>query len=319
MVAMSEYIDPATIDTGSLDVGDGHTIYWERWGNPDATPIVHLHGGPGSGHNDGHKDIYDPAVHQVIFHDQRGCGRSTPLGETTNNTTQKLIEDIDRLAATLDVPEFHVAGGSWGSTLALTYAIHAPEKVRSLLVWGIYLGSQFETDWVNEGYPRHTYPEAWEQFIGMVPEEARTSGAKTMAYYSSKVNGDDPDEALRYAQEWTKWEASIMSLGYDKAAIEREIMSEEDVITGAKMELHYFENNCFLEPDYILRHLDIIKGITCAIVNGRFDMCTPPVTAIELAKQYGKNATLQIVSSGHRRTDRELAVALKAQAQRLFH
>ncbi len=315
---METSIDSNTLATGYLDVDSGHRLFWEEWGNPNGAPIMSLHGGPGSGFSDSHKTIFDPRTHHVFFHDQRGSGRSEPLGETNANTTQHLIADISKLADHHNLDTFNVAGGSWGSTLALAYAIAEPSRVQNLLIWSIYLGSHFETDWVNEGYPRHHFPEAWDRFISHVPEEHRGSGTKTMQYYADKIHGNDEALAHQYALEWSLWEATLMSLQYDKEALETAIQSDEELLPGAKLETHYFLNDVFLEEDHIMNNLNVISGIRCAIVQGRFDMCTPPQTAIALAKAYGDKASIQVVNSGHRRTDAELRVALQATARSLF-
>ena len=151
-------------------------MYWEDWGNPESLPFLHVHGGPGGGFRDTHKLTFDPKKHRVIFFDQRGAGRSTPFAETKDNTTQHLLEDIEKLRLHLRIDKFNVFGGSWGSTLSLLYAINHPERVNSLILWGIYLGTQFENDIIAEGYARYNYPEAWERFISLVPEDKRTNG-----------------------------------------------------------------------------------------------------------------------------------------------
>ncbi len=156
--------DEYTLESGLLDVGDGHQIYYQRWGNPNAKPIFYLHGGPGSGSRDKYKALFDPVKHQVIFHDQRGSGQSTPFGSTENNTTQKLIEDIEKLREKFGFDKFQIIGGSWGSTLGLAYAIEHPDKVEKILLWGIYAGTKVETDYIVQGGLKTHYPESWQHF-----------------------------------------------------------------------------------------------------------------------------------------------------------
>lgn len=297
-------------NSGHLGVGDGHKLYWEDWGNPDAGPIMHFHGGPGGGFSDSHKLMFDPELHRVIFFDQRGAGQSKPFAEIKHNTTQKLIEDTEKLRQHLGIEKMHLVGGSWGSTMALTYAISYPERVKSIVAWGIYLGSQFETNLISEGHSRYTYPEAWERFISHVPEKHQKNGTSINKFYASKFDSNNPKEAQKYADEWTLWEASTLSINYNRRKLEQEVVGDEHNIPLAKIEAHYFLNDCFLPENYILDNVPKIKHIPLFVAQGRFDNCTPPITAHKLARAYGKNMTLQMVNSGHRRSDPELFTAL---------
>ena len=190
------------IKKGYLKVSGGHQLYFEEWGNPDYPPIFYLHGGPGSNFSDSNKLLFNPKKHHVIFHDKRGCGRSLPHASVQNNTTQDLIEDINRLADYLTIDKFSLAGGSWGSTLALLYTITHPERVKRLLLWSIYLARKFETDYVNEGHARYYYPEAWERFISNVPAENRKKGTEIMKYFAEKMRSEKQEIAIKYALEW---------------------------------------------------------------------------------------------------------------------
>jgi proline iminopeptidase len=302
---------------GQLNVGDGHQIYWEDWGDPSGVPIISLHGGPGNGFNDTHKTLFDPAKHHVIFHDQRGCGKSTPFASIEHNTTQDLIHDIELLREKFGLEKVHVVGGSWGSSLALCYAIAHPEHVKSLLIWGVYLIRQFETDWVNEGYPRYNFPTEWARFIELVPEEHRANGNSIMKYYAEQMRSSDPKIANRYAVEWTLWESTLVSIAYDPAETEKETREDPSTLSIALLETHYFTNNCFVPENYILDNLAAIHDIPCQVIQGRFDMCTPPIGAYDLAQAYGDNLTLKWVNSGHLRTDPEMFETLKTATQNL--
>jgi proline iminopeptidase len=300
--------------SGHLDVGDGHKIYYEDWGNADGFPIMHLHGGPGSGFSDSHKLIYDPYVHRVIFHDQRGSGQSLPFASIKDNTTQHLISDIEKLREHFNIQKTHVAGGSWGSTLAMLYAIAHPERVEKMMMWGIYLLRQFELDYIYQGINKETFPEAWERFIGLVPNNKRKKSMDVIKYYSSKILSKDKKEAEKYAAEWILLEMSITSLSYDRLKTEKETL-EGDMhfnISMATMETHYFLNKCFAEENYILKNIDKIKHLQAYVVQGRFDMCTPPSSAIDLEKAYGSNLHLQITRAGHLRSEPENLAALRA-------
>jgi proline iminopeptidase len=305
------YQDPFLNDSGFLSVA-GHKVYWEDWGNKSAKPFFHLHGGPGASFSDKHKMLYNPERHRVIFHDQRGCGRSTPAGLLDNNTTQDLISDIERLRELCGAEKISLAGGSWGATLALLYALAHPQRVEKIVIWSVFLATQFEIDWVNEGYPRYTFPEAWERFIAMVPPAKRSSGDSIMKFYAEKIFSIDSALAEKYAAEWGLWELSLCSLHYDQRRIEAEVLGSEGSLHSSRIQLHYLQEKCFVPENYILDTISRITHIPCFLVHGRFDMCCPPTSGVALAKVYGKQLTLQWVNSGHSRNDPEMMSALRA-------
>lgn len=298
-------------DHGFLEVDNGHKLYWEDWGNPQGVPVISLHGGPGSGFKDSHKALFNPEKHHVLFFDQRGAGRSTPFASTEHNTTRDLIDDIEKLREMMSFTTAYIAGGSWGSTLSLLYAIAHPEKVKGLLVWSIYLARQFENDWVNSGSLRDHFPAEWERFISLVPQEHRTSGDAIMAYYATQIRASDEITAHKHAIEWSLWESALLSIQYDPAANEAEVTNDAATTAVAVLETHYFINHCFVAENYILDNLHKISHLPCFVVHGRFDMCTPPVSAYDLANSYGGNATLRWVNSGHLRSDPAMLEALQ--------
>lgn len=287
------------IRSGHLDVGDGHNIYFEEWGNKEATPIISLHGGPGDLFDEGSRKYYDPQKHHVIFHDQRGCGRSTPFASTEHNTSPDLVEDIEKLRRHLNLKKVAVIGGSWGSTLTLLYAIAHPEAVSHMLIWGVFLMRQEELDYVNEGYAKSLFPEAWERFMSHVPKDQQKNGDSIMKFYADRIRSKDQDEARRYADEWTLWEYTLCSLEYDPIALEKEVTESKWGLSTALLETHYFMNKCFVPTNHILNNVEKIKHIPLEIVQGRFDFCTPPYSARDLSLTYGKNAHLTWVNSGH--------------------
>jgi proline iminopeptidase len=299
-------VDKYIIKCGHLDVGNRHKIYWEDWGNPRGFPIIFLHGGPGAGISDRHKLSYDPLKHRVIFFDQRGSGKSTPYASIKHNTTQDLIADIVKLRKHLNIKRAHLVGRSWGSALALAYAISHPESIKHMVIGGVYFGTSFENNHISAGYAKYTYPEAWERYIALVPDDHRTDGTSITQYYANKMNSSNIKEAKKYADEWTLWEASTLSLSYDKRKLETEILSEDNLAI-AKLETHYFLNNCFMPDNYILDNVNKIKHIPCYVIQGRFDNYTPPITAYSLSKAYGKNLTLQWISAGHSGKDPEIS------------
>lgn len=316
---MNEKQDKYTNNSGFLDVGDGHKMYWEDWGNPKAPPIIHFHGGPGGGFSDSHKLIFNPTKHRVIFYDQRGAGRSTPYASTKNNTTQHLVEDAEKLRQHLNLGKVYIIGGSWGSTMTLMYALAYPKNVKSMIMWGIYLARQFESDIISAGYSRYTYPEAWERFINLVPEKHRKDGTSITKYYADKINSSDKKTAIKYADEWTLWECSLLTLDYDKSKIENDVvLGDESNLAVARFETHYFLNGCFIPENYIIENVEKIRHIPAYVVQGRFDNCTPPISAYELCKAYGDNMTLQFVNAGHRRHDAQLKASLITAINSLF-
>lgn len=309
--------DKHVLKSGHLDVGDGHTIYYEEWGNKNAPLTMYLHGGPGGGFSDSNKLLFNPEVHHVIFHDQRGAGRSLPFAQTNANTTQKLIDDIELLRNHFKAEKVYVAGGSWGSALSLLYTLAHPDRVKRLVIWGVYLVRQFENDWINEGHAKNTFPEAWERFIAFVPKENRKSGDEIMKYFAGKIRSNDQAEAKKHADEWTLWEYTHCSIKHDTLGIETEVLGRDNKAV-ATLETHYFLNKCFVPENYILDNIGKISHIPCYVVQGRFDMCTPPVSAVDLKKAYGKNLTLQFTNAGHLRSDAENIVAIRAAVNTLF-
>jgi proline iminopeptidase len=298
-------------DRGWLDVGGGHRIYWEDWGNPAGVPVLFLHGGPGAGFGDTHKQLFDARRHHVLFHDQRGCGRSTPTAGTEHNTTADLINDVEALRQHAGWTSAHLAGGSWGATLSLLYALAHPRRVRSLTLWSIFLARRFDNEWVMNGPPRFFFPSEWERFIGMVPAEHRGDAAAAIDYYDERLRHKDKNIAFRYAVEWTLWETALTSLDYDPDRNEREITADPATLSIARLEAHYFAHGSFIPENHILNEIAVLRDLPCTVVQGRFDMCTPPTGAYDLAREYGDELNLRWVNSGHLRTDPEMNAALR--------
>ncbi|MFG1604592.1 prolyl aminopeptidase [Actinoplanes sp. NPDC049265] len=299
------------IDSGHLPVGNGHEIYWEEWGAPDGVPVVCLHGGPGAGFNDTHKLLFDPERHRVLFHDQRGCGRSTPTAGLEGNTSAHLVADIEALMTHRGWDTAHVAGGSWGSSLSLLFAIAHPDRVRGLLLWSVYLLRRQDDEWLTLGGPRTHFPAEWETFIAPVPAELRAGARQVTDWYAGKFQTPD---GLRYARMWATWELSLCSANYDAAAVTRFVETDDNTLTCAIIESHFVRNGGFVPENFLLDSLGAIRHLPCHVVQGRFDMCTPPVEAYDLARAYGENLSLVLVNAGHLRTEPALAAALREAA-----
>ncbi len=297
------------ISKGYLDVPGGHKLYFEEWGNPAAPAIFFLHGGPGAGFRTKHRRLFDPNIHHIVFYDQRGAGRSLPYASTTNNTTQDLIWDINILADHLKIKKFSLAGGSWGSALSLLYAIAHPERVQKLFLWSIYLVRKEDEENLL-GQSKKWFPEAWKRFISNVPESDRTTGEKIMNFYAKKIGSQDIEDARIFAAEWSLWNLTMMSIQYDREMLET-MISAIDPIPHARLELHYFLHNMFIPENYILDNIQKIRHIPLHIVQGRFDMCTPPLGAYDLVTGYGKNASIVWTLAGHRASDPQNRKAIK--------
>jgi len=297
---------------------DGHKIYWEDWGNLSATPILYFHGGPGGGCEEDDKLFFDPKKHRVIFHDQRGSGKSTPFASTENNTSQDLVNDAEKICVKLGLGNVYITGGSWGSTIALFYAIAHPERVKKIMVNGLFLARQFEVDFVNDGRLKYFFPEEWERFIKLVPLEHQKTGDDVMRFYAEKMRSADMEIAHKYANEWTLWEFSLCSINYNPVELEKIVMEGQNNLALAILETHYFLNKCFVPENYILDNIHKIKDIPCVVVQGRFDMCTPPISAYDLKNAYGEKLVLKWANAGHSFTDPEKAKILQESIDTFF-
>lgn len=281
--------------TGMLDVGDGHTIYWERIGTPGAKPAVFLHGGPGGGVNAMQRRIFDPALYDVVLFDQRGCGRSTPHAHLDANTTWHLVADIERLREMVGVDKWLVVGGSWGSTLALAYAETHAERVTELVLRGIYTVTKAELDWYYQFGVSQMYPDRWEKFIAPIPESERDN---LMLAYNRYLTGNDEQKKLECAKAWSQWEgATICLLPNDDLLAKHG--DDMFAIAFARLENHYFVNACWFEEGQLLRDAHKLKDIPGVIAHGRYDMPCPLKYAWQLSKAW-PNAELHIIEgAGH--------------------
>ena len=282
-------------ETGMLDVGDGHSLYWELSGNPDGKPAVMLHGGPGGGSSPDHRRQWNPDKYKILVFDQRGCGKSTPYASLENNTTWDLVDDIEKLRTQVSkVDKWQVFGGSWGSTLSLAYSQKYPERVTEIILRGIFLFDQYEIDWMYAaGGASQVYPDKWEEFEALIPESERGDMVEA---YRKRLTSDDKDEQLRAAQTWSKWEGDIVTLLPSAETIEH-FTSPDVAVAVARIENHYMANDGWFEQGQLLKGAEKLRGIPGVIVQGRHDTCTPPAAAWALKKAWPE-VDLNIVPDG---------------------
>lgn len=307
--ALAPIEDNNIIRSGRLNVGDGHELYWVDWGNRDVkNPIFYLHGGPGGGFNEKHFRQFNPLKHRVVFHDQRGSGRSTPFASTSHNTSQDLVEDITKLKDELGFNKISLYGFSWGSTLSLLYAIANPGVVEKMLIGGIYLARKVDADFYMSGGVGSHFPEAWARFNGNVPEAER---ANVAGYYKKMMDSKDAAERERFAAEWLHYESSLFKLDYVPNESEKELMDFTSLALSY-LEAHYILNDCFIEENYILNNAYKLHNIQIVIVHGRYDLICMPSGAYDLRQALGDKAILHFVTSGHARSDMVQREVVKA-------
>lgn len=291
-----EYLYPPVepFDQRQIDMGDGHRIHVEQCGNPAGVPVLVLHGGPGGGCSPAMRRYFDPAVWRVVLFDQRGCGRSRPVASVEANTTWHLIGDIEAIRRMLGIDAFVLFGGSWGATLALSYAITHPARVRHLVLRGVFLGLRRELDWFYGGGAGAFFPDLWARFVEPVPEAER--GDLIGAYHRRLFSGNLSEE-MRFARLWAQWENALASVGTDGMHYE----SPSDYARAfSRLENHYFVHGCFLESDgWILRERARIEHIGATIVQGRYDMICPPLSAWHLAQGWARCDLRLIGMAGH--------------------
>ncbi len=310
MTTLRTLYDPIEpYDSGQLQVSSVHKLYYEQCGNPNGKPVVFLHGGPGAGLIPDYRRFFDAEAYRVILFDQRGAGQSLPHASLEENTTWHLVLDIEQFREHFGIDEWLVFGGSWGSTLALAYAESHPERVRALILRGIFLCRPKEIRWFYEESQGASaiFPDKWEAYVRIIPEAER--GDMIGAYYR-RLTSDEPLVRLEAARAWSIWEASALKLLPDQSMID-DFSKPEMAIALARIECHYFVNNCFFETDnYLLEHVDRIRHIPAVIVHGRYDIVCPFMNAWDLHRVWPE-ATLKIIpDSGHAATEPGIAEAL---------
>ena len=282
-------------ETGMFDVGEGHSLFYERVGTPGAKPAVFLHGGPGGGMSPDHRRQWDPDLYDVLLFDQRGCGKSLPFAEIENNDTWRIVGDLEKLRAMCGHDTWQVFGGSWGATLALAYAQEHPDRVSELVLRGVFLGRQTEKDWLYTYGASEVMAEQWDSFTGLIPEDER--GNLVQAYYD-RLTSEHEDTRLAAAREWSLWEGNVATLLPNEKLLDS-FADPAKAVPFARICAKFFLENFFLEEAQLLKNVDRIAHIPGIIVQGRHDICTPPTSAWALKKAW-PDAELWIVhDAGH--------------------
>lgn len=281
--------------SGMLDVGDGHRVYYERCGTPGGKPAVFLHGGPGGGISPMHRRLFDPALYDVLLFDQRGCGKSVPHASLDANTTWHLVADIERLRELVGADQWLVFGGSWGSTLALAYAQTHPDRVSELVLRGIYTCTKPELEWFYQFGVSQLFPDKYERFVAMIPEAERRD--MLTAYHRRLTTGSTEDQ-IAAARAWSLYEGETITLLPD-AATTAQHDDGHFALAFARLETHYFVNDCWLEPGQLLRDAYKLREIPGTIVHGRYDMPCPAHYAWALHKAWPEADFHLIEGAGH--------------------
>ena len=297
--------------SGRLAVDNLHTLYWEECGNPQGVPVLFLHGGPGAGLSPKHRQFFNPAFYRIVLFDQRGAGQSTPLGEVRQNTTPLLIEDIERLRVLMGIDQWLVFGGSWGSTLALAYGQAHPERCTGFILRGIFLCTPPEFDWFLNGI-RWFFPKEHAQFVANIPEAERSD---LLQAFGRRLFGDDPAESLQAACAWSRYEGSCLHL-LPHPEVADQFGSDAVALGVGRLEAHYFLHDAFLSDDQLIRNVGRIAHLPAVIIQGRYDVVCPALSAWRLHEAWPQASFEMIEDAGHAAFEPGIARALVAATER---
>ncbi|ANU08066.1 prolyl aminopeptidase [Paraurantiacibacter namhicola] len=282
-------------ESGMLDVGEGHSLYYERVGTPGAKPAVFLHGGPGGGMSPDHRRQWSPDKYDVLLFDQRGCGKSLPFAEIEHNDTWRIVADMERLRAMCGFDKWQVFGGSWGATLALAYAQEHPQRVSELVLRGVFLARAKEKAWLYSHGASQIMAEQWASFTGLIPETERGDLVKA---YHARLTSDDEQTRLAAAKEWSMWEGCVATLLPNDALMDS-FADPSKAVPFARICARFFMEGFFMEEAQLLKNAGRLKGIPGIIVQGRHDICTPPASAWELAQLWPEGELRIVHDAGH--------------------
>ncbi|CAF1026678.1 unnamed protein product [Adineta steineri] len=283
--------------TGMLKVSEIHTLYYEEVGNPSGKPVVFVHGGPGGGTDPRDRRFFDPEAYRIILYHQRGAGDSTPHACLEENTTWDLVEDLEKLRKHVNVDKWIVFGGSWGSALSLAYAETHPERVKALILHGIFCCRRKELLWFYQEGASMIFPDAWDKYLELIPVGER---GDLISAYHRRLTGSNEEEKLKAATAWSVWELSTSRLYVDPSYIAYATDDAKFAIAFARIEAHYFVNGAFMSDDeQLLKNADKIKDIPGVIVQGRYDICCPARSAWDLHKVWAKGELHFVDDAGH--------------------
>ncbi|MBT3013826.1 MAG: prolyl aminopeptidase [Candidatus Thiodiazotropha sp. (ex Lucina aurantia)] len=286
-------IEPFT--SQMLPVGNGHRLYVEQVGKPDGIPVLFLHGGPGAGCEPYHRRFFNPDHYRVVLFDQRGCGHSTPHASLEANTTWDLVGDIERIRQQLNIEQWLLFGGSWGSTLALAYAQSHPDRVTGMVLRGIFLCRDEEISWFYQHGASRVFPDYWEDFIAPIPQQERDD---LLHAYHRRLSGENDIDRMAAAKAWSVWEGRTASL-HPNPAVVSFFSDPHTALSLARIECHYFVNHAFLRPNQLLLESDRLADIPGVIVQGRYDLICPMTSAWELHRAWPGSELKVIGDAGH--------------------
>ena len=316
---LDEILYPAIepYETGYLLVGDGQRVYWEQSGNPDGKPVVFLHGGPGGGTSPWQRRFFDPEIYRIVLFDQRGCGKSTPHmtepdADPRYNTTWHLVADMELLRKNLGIDRWQVFGGSWGSALALAYAECHPDAVTEIVLRGVFTLRRHELEWFYEGGASALFPDLWESYLEPIPVLERS---RMIEAYHRRLSDPDPAVHQSAAHAWTSWEASTLTLESDHGLVDS-MTEPAQALAFARIENHYFLNGGWFREGQLIEDVGAIRGIPAVIVQGRYDVCTPIMTAWDLHRAWPEADFVVVPDAGHSATEPGIARALRAATDR---
>ena len=290
-----------------------HQVYLEESGNPAGIPVLFLHGGPGSGCIAAHRRFFDPEAYRIILFDQRGCGRSRPHANVESNTTWHLVADIENIRTTLGIDQWVVFGGSWGATLGLIYSQTHPDRVLHLVLRGVFLMTAKELQWFYGGGAGQFWPDVWRKFTSLIPEDEQND---LIAAYNKRLFSGDLETETRHARAWASWENALASISNDGSSNAES--PAEYARAFARLENHYFLNRGFLDEDgQILRDVAKLDTVSGTIVQGRYDMICPPVSAYELHRNWPKSDLMLVPRAGHALSEPGISKALVETTDRI--
>ncbi|KIO34264.1 hypothetical protein M407DRAFT_64357 [Tulasnella calospora MUT 4182] len=284
-------------ETGMLKVSDLHTLYWEVSGKEDGKPVVFLHGGPGGGTGEKDRQYFDPKAYKIVLFDQRGAGKSTPSASLEENTTRDLVSDIEKLREHLKIDKWVVFGGSWGSALSLAYAQTYPERVKALILRGIFTLRKSELKFLTQDGTSHIFPEAWDEYLKQIPEEDH---GDLMAAYHKRLTSKDNQIRTETAKAWSKWVMATSKIRVDSKDIAR-AAQDDWALALARISFHYFVNGGFMREGQLLekQRIDTIRHIPTVIIQGRYDVVCPARSAYDFKKVFPEAELTIVPDAGH--------------------